>query len=57
MSVTTTLVSAALKFVEQARETLVPLIKEDNQVSINIMTGLTDAANELEAWLERDTNS
>jgi len=57
MTVTTTLINAALKFVEQARETLVPIIKEDNQRSINIMTGLTVAADELEVWLDGEKNN
>ncbi len=57
MTVTSTLLHAALKFVEQARETLVPLVTEEYQPSVNIMTGLTVAADELEVWIERNKNN
>lgn len=48
-----TLATAALKMVEQARETLVPLVIEDDEPMQNIMWGLTAAADNLEAWIDR----
>ncbi len=68
MTVKSTLLHAALKLVDQARTTLVPITtieydtdgevsKDRDQHSMNIMTWLTDAADELEDWRDREKNS
>ena len=68
MTVNSTLLHAGLKLVDQARQTLVPLItmeydkngtikKQDDQYSYNIMSWLTSAADELEDWIDREKNS